>query len=118
MQHRPKTRLTVLSAMVLAMLLGPSTGAMADGWGKNPPSANEHSVTYDMSTLINLVDALSHQAKAKINNIQNRGENISIADMFDMQMNMNHLAQMSEMSTSIVNATNTAVMSMARNIKG
>ncbi|MDH3607332.1 MAG: hypothetical protein OER12_10110, partial [Acidimicrobiia bacterium] len=59
MQHRPKTRLTVLSAMVLAMLLGPSTGAMADGWGKNPPSANEHSVTYDMSTLINLVDALS-----------------------------------------------------------
>ncbi|SCA63267.1 hypothetical protein SCG7086_AN_00130 [Chlamydiales bacterium SCGC AG-110-P3] len=76
------------------------------------------SVTYNMTKLIDLVDTLSAQAKNKIDAIQQRGEDISIADMFDMQMNMNHLAQMSEMSTSIVNATNTAVMSMARNIKG
>lgn len=80
--------------------------------------AGTQSITYQMSVLIDLIDTLSSQAKAKIDDIQARGENISIADMFDMQMNMNHLAQMSEMSTSIVNATNTAVMSMARNIKG
>lgn len=91
-------------------------------WGQAPGAfsteGSTQSVTYQMSVLIDLIDTLSSQAKAKIDDIQQRGENISIADMFDMQMNMNHLAQMSEMSTSIVNATNTAIMSMARNIKG
>jgi hypothetical protein len=74
--------------------------------------------SYDMSVLVQLIDTLSAQGKNKIDTIRVTGDNISIADMFDMQMNMNHLAQMSEMFTSIVNATNTAVMAMARNIKG
>ena len=75
------------------------------------------SVTYNMGSLITLVASLSAQAKGKIDDIVDRGENISIADMFDMQMSMNHLAQMSEMSSSVVNASNQSIMSMARNIK-
>lgn len=40
-----------------------------------------------------------------------------VADMFAMQMLMNHLSQLSEMSTSVVSAANSAISSMARNIK-
>jgi len=35
-----------------------------------------------------------------------------------MQLLMNHLSQVSEMSTSIVSASNSAISSMARNVKG
>jgi hypothetical protein len=35
-----------------------------------------------------------------------------------MQMLMNHLSQLSEMSTAVVNASNTAINTMARNVKG
>jgi len=38
--------------------------------------------------------------------------------MFDRQMGMNKLSQVSEMSTSIISAMNTAINSMARNVKG
>jgi hypothetical protein len=44
-------------------------------------------------------------------------EGISISDMFEMQMLMNHLSQLSEMMTSIASATNSAIASMARNVK-
>ena len=44
-------------------------------------------------------------------------EDISIADMFEMQMRMNQLSQLSEMATSITSATNSAIAAMARNIK-
>jgi Family of unknown function (DUF5407) len=44
-------------------------------------------------------------------------EDISISDMFEMQMLMNRLSQLSEMATSVVSATNSAIASMARNVK-
>jgi Family of unknown function (DUF5407) len=47
----------------------------------------------------------------------NANDSISIADMFEMQMMMNQLSQLSEMSTSIVSASNSAISSMARNVK-
>ena len=121
MQHRPKTRLTIISAIVLTMLIGPSSAAFATTWGDitaNQHRSGQSQGNHEITDLTAIVDTLTTQAKAKIDKIRAAGDNISIADMFDMQMNMNHLAQMSEKSTSIVNATNTAVMSMARNIKG
>ncbi len=57
-------------------------------------------------------------AKTKLDQIKQRRSAISIADMFEMQMLMNHLSQMSEMTTAIVNAANQAITNMARNIKG
>lgn len=92
---------------------------MASGfWGDNAGVSQADAPVYEITKLVQIITDLTIQARAKITTIHERGENISISDMFDMQMDMNHLAQMSEMSTSIVNATNTAIMSMARNIKG
>jgi hypothetical protein len=81
-------------------------------------SGTSGGLTYAMSQLINIVDTMSANLQTKIGEIQTAGDQISISDMFDMQMDMNHLQQMSEMSTSIVSATNQSIMSMARGVKG
>jgi hypothetical protein len=46
-------------------------------------------------------------------------DDLSVADIFDMQMAMNQLSQMSEMMMmkSVVGASNAAIERMARNIK-
>lgn len=73
---------------------------------------------FSMDALIAIVEAATVSCKSKLNEIQSRRSAISIADMFDMQMLMNHLSQLSEMSTAVVNAANSAIVSMARNVKG
>jgi len=73
---------------------------------------------FDMNTLINIVANATTSAQTQIQNMQTRGSSISIGDMFNMQMLMNHLSQLSEMCTSVVSAANTSIMSMARNLKG
>lgn len=73
---------------------------------------------FNIDFLIGIVNSATISAKAKLAILQARKSSISIADMFDMQMLMNHLSQLSEMSTSIVSASNTAISSMARNVKG
>ena len=55
--------------------------------------------------------------QAKLGLLKQKGERISILDMFEMQMLMNHLSQLSEMSTSVVSASNSAIASMTRNVK-
>ena len=72
---------------------------------------------FSMEALIEVVETSTIDAKEKLEDIKARRSAISIADMFDMQMLMNHLSQMSEMSTSVVNAANSAIVSMARNVK-
>jgi len=73
---------------------------------------------FDMETLVKVVTDATVSAKQKLDDIKARGSAISIGDMFDMQMLMNQLSQLSEMSTSVVSASNTAILSMARNVKG
>jgi len=73
---------------------------------------------FSVTDLFSLVNTATTSAKAKLLQIQSRGSAISIGDMFEMQMLMNHLSQLSEMSTSVVSASNTAISSMARNVKG
>jgi hypothetical protein len=73
---------------------------------------------FSMQALVQIVTNATVSAKQKLNQIQSRRSAISIGDMFDMQMLMNHLSQLSEMSTSVVSSANTAIMSMARNMKG
>lgn len=73
---------------------------------------------FSVDFLIQLVNDATVSAKTKLEQIKSRRSAVSIADMFDMQMLMNHLSQLSEMSTSVVNASNTAIGSMARNVKG
>ena len=73
---------------------------------------------FSVRDLFSLVNTATVSAKAKLLEIQQRRSAISIGDMFEMQMLMNHLSQLSEMSTSVVSASNTAISSMARNVKG
>lgn len=73
---------------------------------------------FSMSALINIVDNATISARTKISAIKERRSAISIADMFEMQMLMNQLSQLSEMVTSVVSAANTSIGSMARNVKG
>jgi hypothetical protein len=73
---------------------------------------------FSVNTLFGLINAATVSAETKLAQIQARQSSISIGDMFEMQMLMNHLSQLTEMSTSVVNAANTATMSIARGVKG
>jgi hypothetical protein len=73
--------------------------------------------------LIDGIEALTQQVMERIDAIRKRsgegdGKEMSIADMFDLQMAMNKLQQFSEMSTSVLSAMNGSINSMARNVKG
>jgi hypothetical protein len=82
--------------------------------GRTPTNA----IGFNINDLLQIVSDATTNAQTKIDAINNEGQNISIGDMFDMQMFMNKLAQLSEMCTSVVNASHTAISSMARNVKG
>ena len=73
---------------------------------------------FGVQSLFKIVGDATVSAKTKLLEIKNRRSAISIGDMFEMQMLMNHLSQLSEMSTNVVAASNTAIQSMARNVKG
>ena len=55
--------------------------------------------------------------QARLELLKQRGEQISVVDMFEMQILMNKLSQLSEMSSSILSASNSAIASMVRNVK-
>lgn len=73
---------------------------------------------FGVQTLFKIVSDAVVSAKTKLLEIKSRRSAISIGDMFEMQMLMNHLTQLSEMSTNVVAASQAAIMSMARNVKG
>lgn len=73
---------------------------------------------FGVQSLFKLISDATVSAKTKLQEIKNRRSAISIGDMFEMQMLMNHLSQLSEMSTNVVAASNAAISSMARNLKG
>jgi len=77
----------------------------------------KNQVGFNMRYLLDIVNDATISAKAKLAIMKARRSSISIADMFDMQMLMNHLSQLSEMSTSVVSAANGSINSMARAIK-
>lgn len=73
---------------------------------------------FSVNALFKVISDAVVSAKSKLLAIKNRRSAISIGDMFEMQMLMNHLSQLSEMSTNVVAASNAAISSMARNLKG
>lgn len=74
-------------------------------------------IGFRVSGLFALVNNATISAQTKLQEIQTRRSAISIGDMFEMQMLMNHLTQLSEMATSVVAATNSVLQDMARNVK-
>lgn len=92
---------------------------MSSSSGNNPNqyAGDGIQVGFTVQNLFALVNDATQSAKLKLDQIKAQRSAISIGDMFEMQMLMNHLAQLSEMSTSVVSASNTAIQSMARNVK-
>lgn len=86
-------------------------------FGDGSTAAAQVQVGFNVGVLFSLVNDATISAKAKLAEIKSRRSAISIGDMFEMQMLMNHLAQLSEMSTAVVSACNAAITSMARNVK-
>lgn len=74
--------------------------------------------SFNINFLLNIVNDATVSAKTKLAELNARRSSISIADMFDMQMLMNHLSQLSEMSSNVVSSANSAIMTMARGVKG
>jgi len=72
---------------------------------------------FNVGDLFKVVNDAVASAKVKLLQIKNRSSAISIGDMFEMQMLMNHLSQLSEMSTNVVGASHSAILGMARNLK-
>jgi hypothetical protein len=81
-------------------------------------TGNVSQVGVQFSYLIDAINLLTNEVKSKVAIIRSKRSAMSIADMFDLQMLMNKLSQFSEMSTSVITAMNTSIMSMARNMKG
>lgn len=71
---------------------------------------------FSMEDLITIVTDATIEVREKVEQIQARASAISIGDMFDVQMLMNHLTQLSEMTTGVVAASNTAIQSIASKI--
>jgi len=69
-----------------------------------------------LPSLIGGVDDTEDAAKTRLDVLKSK-DSVSIGDMFEMQLLMNHLSQLSEMTTSVVSASNAAIQSMASNLR-
>ncbi len=73
----------------------------------------------NLSSLKAVLNAAAAAVKSKLQEIKSTPpDEISIAQMFEMQLLMNRLAQLSEMATNLASTLHTAIMSITRNIKG
>ena len=71
-----------------------------------------------LSEQMRVINEATAQVQQQLERMRAKGDAINISDMFELQMSMNKLSQLSEMSAGIVSATNSAIASMARNVKG
>jgi hypothetical protein len=69
-----------------------------------------------MDALVLTVMNLTTATENKIANIS-AGSDIPIGEMFQLQLAVNRLAQITEASTNIISSGNTLMQSMARNVK-
>jgi len=72
----------------------------------------------DFKVFLEEIELLTAMAKSKIAIIRSKGSAMSIGDMFTIQMAMNKLTQFTEMSSQVISAMNTSILSLARAIKG
>ena len=73
---------------------------------------------FAVDQLFSIVESATDAVKQKLSHVK-KDTNVSIADMFEMQTLMNHLSQLSEMSTSVVDVhgAQSAINAMAINIR-
>jgi Family of unknown function (DUF5407) len=78
-------------------------------------STYEHAISID--NLFEHIAEATLDARKKLEELAAGREKVNIVDMFEIQMLMNHLSQLSDMVTSVVSASNLAISNMARNVK-
>ena len=73
----------------------------------------------DVGHLIDAIRQAQAAMKGKLSQRLNADglDESAIRDMFEMQMNTNKLSQISEMSSNVMSASNSALGNMARNIR-
>jgi Family of unknown function (DUF5407) len=64
-----------------------------------------------------VIDAATRVVKAKLELLKSGGDTVDISKMFEMQLLMNKFSQLTELSTSVISASNSAIATMARNVK-
>jgi hypothetical protein len=72
---------------------------------------------FNVDSMFDGLATATKNVQAQMDLLKKAGSTISISDMFQMQMLMNKLSQLSEMSSSVISASNSAIASMARNVK-
>jgi hypothetical protein len=102
------------TALAQGVAAGETGGLVAS---PNPGTDAARLGHFNVKDLFDRVNAATQKVEDQLNRLKDEKGNISIAQMFEMQMLMNRLSQLSEMSTSIVSASNSAIASMARNVK-
>jgi len=70
----------------------------------------------DYKAMFQVLDNATFAVKNQMNELANRSS-ISIVQMFELQMRMNKLAQLSEMSANVLSSANQSINTMARGIK-
>lgn len=73
---------------------------------------------FSVKNLFALINDAVAQAGQKLQEIKQNTTGVNIGDMFEMQMIMNRLAQLDELSLQVVSEANTAIQSMAHNVRG
>ncbi len=71
----------------------------------------------NVGDLMNSASTATDAIRDKLSAMGGSKDAVSIGDMFEMQMLMNHLSQVSDASSNVVSASNNAILSTARNIK-
>lgn len=94
--------------------------ALAGALTTNPESvlaSTDQHFDFNFRDMAMIVGTATLDVQKKLESIKAKGENINVIDMFELQMKMNHLSQLSEMATSVMSAANSSISSMARNVK-
>ena len=93
--------------------------ATRDLFGESPMSDIPNNLISPVELTEAELDAVAGGLQTGVVNNQtlSREPSISIGHMLETQMLMNRLSHLSEMSTSIISASNSAISSLARNIK-
>jgi hypothetical protein len=84
-------------------------------------AAPQASTSVDFEPLVRGIATLTSEVVKRIDAMREettKGNGMSIVKMFELQISMTELENMSSASTNLVSAINTAVGSMTRNLKG
>lgn len=79
--------------------------------------ARQHE-SFSIDGMLDMVNDSFKEVKEMLADIKSKkSEEVSIGQMFELQFKMNNASQISEMNTAVIAASNTAILSMTRNLK-